>query len=286
MLPKFLLCTLCLVHSAFSRALPPTEQVPIVHAPQQDYAKPEHMGVMIAFKRSGEDHEAMLQFALRRPIRGSLLHREHGQDTHKAVRSMKIAAVLDVETAARGSVEELERVRCRIEPQFSAEEHRAASSAGVELNVWPDFGVEDGIIILDRSDSRWFLAVTATDATPGNAKPPVSLSDVVVSLIHVGHLVLAAAVSSSASPCPSSLAYTIISSRLRALSPKVDGPQLAPLACPHTKGSHDGRARRLEGPPEEVRGDGMGVQRGDDKVDEMHALRACWAQVQPTWSDC
>lgn len=71
---------------------------------------------------------------------------------------MKMVAVLNVETGARGSVEEVERIRCRIEPEFSAEELSAASASGVDLDVSPAFGVEDGIIILDRSDSRWFLA--------------------------------------------------------------------------------------------------------------------------------
>ena len=67
-------------------------------------------------------------------------------------------AVLDVETAASGSLEELSRVRCRIEPEFSVEEFSASSVSGVKLGVWPSFGVEDGAVILDRSESRWFLA--------------------------------------------------------------------------------------------------------------------------------
>lgn len=71
---------------------------------------------------------------------------------------MKIVAVLDMETAASGSLKDLARVRCRIEPEFSAEEVSAASTSGVELGIWPTFGLEDGIIVFDRSDSRWFLA--------------------------------------------------------------------------------------------------------------------------------
>lgn len=71
---------------------------------------------------------------------------------------MKIVAVLDMETAASGSLEQLARIRCRIEPEFSAEEVSAASASGVELGVWPTFGPEDGIIGFDRSESRWFLA--------------------------------------------------------------------------------------------------------------------------------
>lgn len=71
---------------------------------------------------------------------------------------MKIVAVLDLETAVSGSLEELAQVRCRVEPEFSTEEVRAAAASDVELRVWPTFGLDDGIIKFDRSDSRWFLA--------------------------------------------------------------------------------------------------------------------------------
>ncbi|KAH6637798.1 hypothetical protein C7974DRAFT_148627 [Boeremia exigua] len=158
MIPRILLTAVCLVHGALSRALPPTAQVPLLSSQHQDSAKPEHSSVLIAYKRNGEDHEATFQFPLRRPIRGSVLHDDPWHDTHRAVNSMKIVAVLDAETAAFRSEDELVRVRCRIEPAFSAEEVSAASDSGSELRVWPTFGVEDGIVILDRSDSRWFLA--------------------------------------------------------------------------------------------------------------------------------
>jgi hypothetical protein len=71
---------------------------------------------------------------------------------------MKLVTVLDMETATSGSLEELARVRCKIEPEFSAEEVSAASASSVELGIWPTFGFEDGVVILDRSESRWFLA--------------------------------------------------------------------------------------------------------------------------------
>lgn len=174
MLLQYLLCALCVVPSAFSRVLPISTQVPFV-ASQQDHAKPEHMGVMIAFQRSGEDHESTFQFPERQPIRGmfvqsicvlcvltwlsgSVLHNDPWHNTRNAVDSVKVVAVLDLDTAASGSLEELARIRCRIEPEFSIEEVRAASSSGVELGVWPTFGFEDGVVILNRSDSRWFLA--------------------------------------------------------------------------------------------------------------------------------
>lgn len=70
MLLQCLLCALYLIHGVFARALPPTVQVPLISQQQQDHAKPEHMGVMIAYKRSGEDHEATFQFPLRKPLRG------------------------------------------------------------------------------------------------------------------------------------------------------------------------------------------------------------------------
>lgn len=77
---------------------------------------------------------------------------------------MKIVSVLDMSTASSGSLEELSRVRCRIAPQFSVEEDSAAAAAGVELGVWPAFGAEDGVVILDRSESRWFLAGRAIES--------------------------------------------------------------------------------------------------------------------------
>lgn len=86
------------------------------------------------------------------------MHSGPWDDAPKAINSIKIVALLDIETATSGSLEELERIRCRIEPEFSVEEVSTASGSGVELGVWPTFGVEDGIVSLNRSESRWFLA--------------------------------------------------------------------------------------------------------------------------------
>lgn len=77
-------------------------------------------------------------------------------------------------------------------------------------------------------------------------------SDVVVPVVHVSHLVLAATVSPSASSSPPSLADAVVSTWLRALRPKVDGPQLAPLTGPDAERGHDCRAHGLQGPPEEM----------------------------------
>lgn len=73
---------------------------------------------------------------------------------------MMIVSVQDLYTAAAGSAEELARIRCRIEPQLGAEEEWVArvAQAGRRLGVWPSFGARDGVVILDRSESRWFLA--------------------------------------------------------------------------------------------------------------------------------
>lgn len=63
-----------------------------------------------------------------------------------------------MKTRTSVSLEELERVKCKVEPRFSVEEESAASMARVELGVWPHFGVEDGTVHFERSSSRWFLA--------------------------------------------------------------------------------------------------------------------------------
>ena len=57
------------------------------------------------------------------------------------------------------------------------------------------------------------------------------------------------------------------------LSAEVDGSQLSPLASPYSQRRHEGSAARLERPPEEVRWDGMRVEGGDNKVDEVNRKR-------------
>lgn len=85
------------------------------------------------------------------------------------------------------------------------------------------------------------------------------LSYAVSPVVHVGHLVFPCAVSSSPSSSSPDLPHAIVSCRFRALPPKVDRPQLAPLTRPDAKRGHDGGAGGLERPPEEVRGHGMRV---------------------------
>ena len=93
-----------------------------------------------------------------------MLHTDPSSGTRKGVSSIKIVSVLDMETAASTSLEELDRVRCRVAPQFGFEEERAASAAGVELGKWPAFGAEEGVVMLDRSESRWYLAGRAVES--------------------------------------------------------------------------------------------------------------------------
>ena len=72
MLSRYLLCALYLVHGAVPLALPDVAQVqvPLLSSQQRSHAKSEHMSVLIAYKRGGEDHEAILRFPLRQPLRG------------------------------------------------------------------------------------------------------------------------------------------------------------------------------------------------------------------------
>ncbi|KAF9702000.1 hypothetical protein EKO04_000873 [Ascochyta lentis] len=147
MLSRYVLYVLCGVSGALSRAVPDVAQAPLLEGSQQQqqhYAKPHHLDVMIAFKRSGDDHEATWQFPLRQPLRGSLLQSNQWGDARKDVTAMSIVAVVDVETGRSAGLEELARIRCRVEPVFSEEEVSAAAASGVELGVWPHFRVEDG----------------------------------------------------------------------------------------------------------------------------------------------
>ena len=91
-------------------------------------------------------------------VPGSLLHSDPVSGSYKSVHSMKMVAVFDMDTATSGSLETLSRVRCGMRPRFSVEEVSAAITSGVGLDVWPSFGVEDGMVVLDRPESRWFLA--------------------------------------------------------------------------------------------------------------------------------
>jgi hypothetical protein len=91
-------------------------------------------------------------------VLGSLLHSDPVSGSYKSIHSIKIVAVLDLDAATSGSLETLPRVRCGIQPKFSVGEVNAAIASGVGLGVWPSFGVEDGVVVLDHPDSRRFLA--------------------------------------------------------------------------------------------------------------------------------
>lgn len=66
---------------------------------------------------------------------------------------MAIISLVDASTAVVLSLEDLAQIRCRMTPDFDEEDW-----AGRDLSVWPTFGASDGIVILDRAESRWFLA--------------------------------------------------------------------------------------------------------------------------------
>ncbi|KZM27342.1 uncharacterized protein EKO05_0009437 [Ascochyta rabiei] len=158
MLSRYVLYMLCGVSGALSRAVPDAGQVPLLKDSQQHDPKPQGLEVMVAFKRSGDDHEAMWHLPLRQPQRGSLLQGDSWRNARKEVNAIGIVAVVDVQTGTSAGLEELAQVRCTVEPVFSEEEVRAAAVSGAELGVWPHFGVEDGMVRFDRSESRWFLA--------------------------------------------------------------------------------------------------------------------------------
>jgi hypothetical protein len=57
----------------------------------------------------------------------------------------------------------LERIVCKITPNISVEEREAVDS-GMELKVLPWFAVRDGVVLLEDSNSRWFLGGRAIES--------------------------------------------------------------------------------------------------------------------------
>ena len=86
------------------------------------------------------------------------MQHDRWNNAREQIDTMKIVAVVDMETGTSESLEELALVKCRVEPLYSAEEISTASTLGVEMSAWPHFGVEDGTVHFRRSESKWFLA--------------------------------------------------------------------------------------------------------------------------------
>jgi hypothetical protein len=61
------------------------------------------------------------------------------------------------ERGQSASLEELDRVMCRVVPVLSAEE-RAALVLGSIKKSWPWFKLEEEKVSLEQASSRWFLA--------------------------------------------------------------------------------------------------------------------------------
>lgn len=133
-------------------------------------AKTRRLGVAMACRRSGKEGEVVGLVPLREAEQGMgcfrfmvcTLIRSVGammqEHWGKPIETMRILWVENTETKVSVSLEELSRVKCRLEAEFSAEEVSAATASGVELGVWPSFGFGDGTIWFDREESRWFLA--------------------------------------------------------------------------------------------------------------------------------
>jgi hypothetical protein len=105
--------------------------------------------------------------------------------------------------------------------------------------------------------------------------PVASLSDAVIPLVpQTSHLILSHPIPPSPSPRASYFARRLVSaSSSLFLGAEIDRPQLAPLARPNAQAGHERRAGGLQGPPEEVRRDGVRVQRGDEEVDGVEGER-------------
>jgi hypothetical protein len=100
----------------------------------------------------------------------------------------------------------------------------------------------------------------------------IDSSYVIVSLFaQTSHLIFPHPISPSSSRLPSYFAHPLFSlprtSSSLFLPPKINRPQLAPLARPDAQAGHKRGAGGLQSPPEEVARDGVRVQRGDEEVD-------------------
>jgi hypothetical protein len=70
--------------------------------------------------------------------------------------TMRIEALVN-EEGRSASLEELDRVMCRIVPKLSMEEQAAVNASG-QKKAWPWFKVRDETVLFTQSSSRWFLA--------------------------------------------------------------------------------------------------------------------------------
>jgi hypothetical protein len=78
MLLGYLFALLSFVGCAICLAVPHAVQSPLqstsLSTAQQYDAKPNHMGVLMAFRRSGEEHESTIQIPLGEPLKGMSTH--------------------------------------------------------------------------------------------------------------------------------------------------------------------------------------------------------------------
>lgn len=113
---------------------------------------------------------------------------------------------------------------------------------------------------------------------PDKQKTPLpckwGLLNIVVAALHANHFIVACTIPPSV-PTPSSALTNIVLGGAGALSrgtlsAEINGSQLSPLTGPYSQRCHESCAACLEGPPEEVGRDGMGVERGNNQVDEVY----------------
>lgn len=139
----------------------------------------------------------------------------------------------------------------------------------------------DPVLIQMVESATWSTSIARVEAqkkTPLPCKYSTGTkSNIVVTAAHSYHFIVSCAISPPA-PTPSSAFVSVLLDSTSALSrdglrTKVDGPELSPLAGPHSQRRHQGSTACLERPPEEIGRDSVGVKRGDDKVDEVYGKR-------------
>ena len=96
--------------------------------------------------------------------------------------------------------------------------------------------------------------------------PPSSYAVVPFVVPQTSHLILPHPVSPSSSRLPSCFPYSLIVACILLLRPKINRPQLAPLARPDAQAGHERGAGGLQSPPEEVARDGVRVETCNEKM--------------------
>ncbi|KAL5121043.1 hypothetical protein ACEQ8H_000892 [Pleosporales sp. CAS-2024a] len=123
-------------------------QIPL-QTDQQQKTRPSSSTVILAFTSGGKDQLKHAEIPTDQQIAS-------GIDLPSHLDTLRIETMLN-DKGGFVSLEELNKVMCRVVPRLSIEERAAQAETGVE-RIWPWFNIRDETISFTQSSSRWFLA--------------------------------------------------------------------------------------------------------------------------------